>query len=248
MLHTLKAARQVRIIAEHRADTHHDRIMPGAHQMHLPPCFLACNHQPRPAGPCRKPVRRLRDLHRHQRPPVDHPPNEPAIDQPCLAPHHADAHRNPRRAQHHMPPPVHPRIGVFHRRDNADDPRLAHGIAAGRRLAVMRARLQRHRHFGAARRVPCHSECFCFGVRPAARLREAAPHNHRRAVRHPPDHRADCRIGPHRAEPPPRERQRVLHHARIESIRRHPLGPGSGSSAVNSSSRSSKSFASRKFR
>ena len=155
------------------------------------------------------------------------------------------------------------RIGILQRRHHARDAGADDGVGAGRRLAVMRARLERHVERGAARGLAGALERLGLGMRPAAGLRPAAAEDD--AVLD--DHRADRRIGPGAAEPAPAERERKLHEARDRAPGRVAPGPdrrgrglrfgrahlralaGFGSSSpVSSASACSKSFGSRKLR
>ena len=104
------------------------------------------------------------------------------------------------------------RIGIFERRDHARDAGGDDGVGAGRRFAVMRARLERHVERGAAGRLA--------GAARAPRSRHAAG---RRACVQPrptmtplfDDHRADGRIGPGAPEPAPAQGERQRHEADI---------------------------------
>ena len=66
------------------------------------------------------------------------------------------------------------RIGVFQRRDDAGDARRDDGVGAGRRLAVMRAGLERHVKRRAARGRAGAAQRLDLRMRPAAGLRPAA--------------------------------------------------------------------------
>ena len=107
------------------------------------------------------------------------------------------------------------RIGIDQRRDHARDAGRDDGVGAGRRLAVVRARLERHverrpaRGGAGAARAPRSRRA---AVRPAASSRA------RRSPAHPivsHDHRTDRRIGPGAPEPAPAERQRERHEAGV---------------------------------
>ena len=146
------------------------------------------------------------------------------------------------------------RIGIFQRRHHARDAGLDDGVGAGRRLALMRARLERHVHRGALRGFLGVPQRLDLGMRAAAGLRPAAAKDD--AVLH--DHRADRRIGPGRAQPAPAERQRQRHEARVVRFGRGLNGrclvahlraaAAVSSSPDNSSSAARKSLASRKLR
>ncbi len=105
-------------------------------------------------------------------------------------------------------------IGILDRRHH---PRNAGGddrVCAGRRLADMRARLQRHIERGAAGGFAGAAQRLRLGVGAAAGLGPATADND--AV---PDHdRADGGIGPGAALPAPSERQRKRHEALVGGL------------------------------
>ena len=171
-----------------------------------------------------------------------------------------DIDRDPGGAKFGMALPGDIRIGILDRRHHARDPGGDDGIRTGRRLADMRARLQRHIERGAARGLPGTPERLGLGMGPAACLRPATADND--AV--PDHHRADGRIGPGAALPAPPERQRQRHETLVgglsfsgflrelvfqnaEDHLRSVAGRAS-SSAESSPSTVSKSLASRKLR
>ena len=117
------------------------------------------------------------------------------------------------------------RIGVFQRRHHARDAGLDDGVGARRRLALMRARLERHVHRGALRRLLGAAQRLDLGMRAAAGLRPAAADDD--AILD--DHRADRRIGPGVAEPAPAERERQRHEARVVRGVRRAAGIAIGS-------------------
>ena len=156
--------------------------------------------------------------------------------------------------------PGHLRIGILDRRHHARDAGGDDGVGARRRLADMRARLQRHIERGAARGLAGARQRLRLGVGPAAGLRPAAADND--AVL---DHdRADGGIGPGAALPAPAERQRELHEALVGGLRflrflrvlvfqnaedhLRNRAIRASSSPESSPSTASKSFASRKLR
>src|SRR6266481_6462070 len=107
------------------------------------------------------------------------------------------------------------RIGILDRRHHARDTGGDDGVGTGRRLADMRAWLQRHIEGGAARSLAGAPERLRLGVGTAARLRPAAADNN--AVL---DHdRPDGRVWPGAALPAPPERQRQLHEALVSGLR-----------------------------
>src|SRR5258705_1205646 len=152
------------------------------------------------------------------------------------------------------------RIGILDRRNHARDTGGDDGVGTGRRLADMRAWLQRHIEGGAARSLAGAPERLRLGVGTAARLRPAPADND--AVL---DHdSADGRVWPGAALPALTERQGQRHEALVSGLR----FPGSfrelvfqnpedhlrnrairaSSSPESSPSTASKSLASRKLR
>ena len=109
-------------------------------------------------------------------------------------------------------------IGIFERRDDARDPRGDDSVGAGRRLAVMRARLQRNVERRAARRRAGPAQRLDLGMGPAPGLGPAAADDD--AVLD--DHGADRGIGPCTAEPAPAEGKRERHEAPIVRAERPP--------------------------
>ena len=151
-------------------------------------------------------------------------------------------------------------IRILDRRCDARDARRDDGIGAGRRLAEMRARLQRHVERGAAGGFARAHKRLRLGMGTAAWLGPAATDDD--AVL---DHdRADGGIWPGAALPAPAERQRKLHEAPVgglgvlrflrvlvfqdaeDHLRNRAIR--ASSSPDNSPSTASKSFASRKLR
>ena len=170
-------------------------------------------------------------------------------------------------AQPRMALPADLGIWIFDGGNHPRDARGDDGIRAGRRLAKMRAWLQRY----IERRPPCCFACapqrLRLRMRPPARLGPAAPDNDVILD----DDRADGGIGPCTALPAPAERERELHITKIfghgMSVIRHSderngltvraprknhlrrtTGRGGSSSPVSSPSTASKSLASRKLR
>ncbi len=102
----------------------------------------------------------------------------------------------------------HPRVGIFQRGHDPCHARPDQGVGAGRRLAEMRARLERDIDRGATRSFARLGQRIGLGVRPAAVARAAAADDV--AVFH--DHAADGRVGPGPPERPARQRERRAHH------------------------------------
>ena len=171
--------------------------------------------------------------------------------------------RYPGGTQPRVALPGHFRIGIFQRRDDARDAGGNDGIGAGRRFAVMRARLKRDVKRRAARRVAGAAQSFDLGVRAAAGLRPAAPDDH--AV--VDDDRANRGIRPGAAETAAAQCQRQRHEppvvGSVRALARRPVrrprhldtrlrihlrAISAASSADSSASAVSKSLASRKLR
>src|SRR3954469_14691176 len=111
--------------------------------------------------------------------------------------------------------PGHFRVGILDRRHHARDTRSDDGVGAGRRLADMRARLQRHIQRRAAGGLAGARKRLRLGVGPAACLGPSTADNNAIA-----DHdRADRWIGPGAALPASAERQCQLHEALIGGFR-----------------------------
>ena len=125
----------------------------------------------------------------------------------------ADAHfdRNARRAQPRMAFAGDFGIGVLERRYDARNARRDDSVGARRRLAVVRAGLQRDVQRGAARRRAGAPQCLDLGMGPATSLRPAAADND--AVLD--DHRADGGVRPGPPQPAPAERKRQRHEAHV---------------------------------
>ena len=88
-------------------------------------------------------VGRHRELERHARPAVAHAQDVAGVVAPRLVGADADIDRNALRAQPRMARARDFRIGILERRDDARNAGLDDGIGAGRRLALVRARLER---------------------------------------------------------------------------------------------------------
>ena len=127
----------------------------------------------------------------------------------------SDIDRNARGAQPRMAFARDFGIGVFERRHDARNTRGDHGIGAGRRLAVVRAGLQRDVQRRAARRLAGTPQRLDLGMGPAAGLGPAAADND--AVLD--DHRAYGRVRPSAAQSAPAERKRQRHEAGIVVLR-----------------------------
>src|SRR5581483_2658195 len=107
------------------------------------------------------------------------------------------------------------RIGIPDRSHHAGNSRGNDGVGTGRRLAEMRARLERDIERGAARGVTGAVERLRLGMRAPARLGPAAADND--AVLH-----HDCahgRIGRSAAQPAPPKRQRKVHETAVGFLR-----------------------------
>ena len=129
---------------------------------------------------------------------------------------HTCRHGNALRREPRVALPGDLGIGVFQRGDDARDARRRDRIHARRRLAVVRAGLERRIERGAARSRAGAPQRLDLGMRPPAGLGPAAPDHH--AVLH--HDRADGRIRPCVAEPAPTKGQRERHEALV-SLDRH---------------------------
>ena len=126
----------------------------------------------RPAAPI-LPSADTASLSMHMRPAVAHAADMPGMVARGLVGAEPDIDRDAGGAQPAMALPRHLRIGVLDRRHHARDAGGDHGVGAGRRLAVMRARLQRDIERGAARGLAGAPQRLGLGMRPAARLRSS---------------------------------------------------------------------------
>src|SRR3954451_2667185 len=152
------------------------------------------------------------------------------------------------------------RIGILDRCHHPLDAGRDHGVGARRRLAEMRARLERDIERGATRRFARPQQGFGLGMRAATRFRPAAADDH--AVLY--DDRTHSRIGPGAPLPASAERERKLHEATVgvlgfakllrELVFQNPedhlriAASRASSSPESSPSTSAKSLASRKLR
>ena len=156
-------------------------------------------------------VRSPREFDRDHRATLRHPQQMAEVIAPRLALQHLRRHFQPRRAQKRVAAPGDARVGIVHRRHNARDAAGDDGVDAGRRLAVMRAGLERYVNRRAARRVARRRQRQRFGVRAAACSRKAAPDDDAA----PHDERADSGIRRGAAEIAPSQRQRRAHIVRV---------------------------------
>jgi hypothetical protein len=211
-------------------------------------------------------VSRSGELEEYVRPAVPHAADMAGMVAPRLFGAKANVHRGACGAQARVPGTGNFGIGIFQCRDDARDARGDDGVGAGRRFAVMRARLERDVKRRPASGRACASQSFDLGMRPPAGLCPAAADDHPILD----DHRADRRIGPRASQAPPAQRQRKRHVASVDGrlrvslrcksythrsgawrLRVH-LRAGAANSAAssddNSASAVSKSLASRKLR
>ena len=198
----------------------------------------------------------LREFQRHHRPLRRDAQDMAEMIAPRLLGAQPDLDGDSRRAQHGEATAGNARIGIVDRGDDARDASRDDRLGAGRRRAVMRTGLERDVNRRAARRFPRLGERDLFGVRPAARLSDAAPDE--QAIAH--DQRGDAGIGGGETEAAPAQAQRRGHPALIVVARRRENhragargrrgaspGPASGSLS-NSPTIALKSRASRKLR
>ena len=205
-LHARQAAGQQRIVRQHRADPDQDGVALRAQQMHPRLRGLAGDRDRLAAGSGDLVVGRHRELQDHMRALVADAPEMPGMIARGLRGAQPDIDRDAGGAQPGMALPGHFRIGILDRRHHARNAGGDDRIGAGRRLAEMRARLQRHIERGAARGLAGARQRLGLGMGPAAGLGPAAADDD--AVL---DHdRADGGIGPGAALPAPAERQRQL--------------------------------------
>ena len=117
------------------------------------------------------------------------------------------------------------RIGILKRRHNARNARDHNGIGARRRLAAMRARLERNIEGGTGRRPTGTRQRLGLGMRPTAVLGGRAADDDRRIAVVADNHRAHRRVGPRASEPAPAKRKRLRHELYVAIHRRHAPDP-----------------------
>ena len=113
-------------------------------------------------------------LQQHLRAAFAHPPRMAGVAARGLVRAEPGFDRDPAFAELGVTLPRHLRIDVLQRRHHAGDPGLDDGVDARRRLAVMRARLERHVERCALRGLAGALERLGLGVRPSAGLGPAA--------------------------------------------------------------------------
>ena len=156
-----------------------------------------------------------RELDRHQRPPLGDAEDVPGGDPVRRLHHQAALDRDARPAQPGKSAPGNARIGIL---DGAHDTGKAgadDGVGARRRHAVVRARLERHVHGGAARTRPGAGDGLGLGVRAPTRRRPAARDDlagRSSAMTAPTDG-----LGAVRPSSAHRHAQRDLHHLGVEA-------------------------------
>ena len=169
----------------------------------------------------------------------------------------SDGDRDPRRPQPRVPLPGHFRVRVLHRRDDPRDAGRDDRLGAGRRLADMRAGLERHVEGRAARRLARLGDRDRLGMRPPARRGDAAADDY--AVLD--QNGADGRVRRGETQRPLPQIERRVHPAKVfvrvfrrshcaeVSLRFRPPGSTAGSGSPSSSpTMALKSRASRKLR
>ena len=214
-LHAGQPARQQRIVGQCSADSDHDRIALRPQEMHTIARLHPGDGNRRPACRPSFAIRRDRELEHDVGTAVAHAPDVSGMVVARFLGAGVNIDDNASRTKPRVALAGHFRIGIFDRRDDARQACSDDGVGAGRRFAVMRARLQRH----VERRTTCRCsgapQRLDLGMRPAAGLRPAAAHNH--AVLH--DHGANGRVWPRPAKPAPSEGQRQSHEPGVIALR-----------------------------
>jgi hypothetical protein len=141
---TRQAAGQLRIVGQHRADPDHDGVAASPHLEDAVACGFVGDRHRLSARQARLAVSRNRELNHHVRPPLRHARDVPGVIAPRLVRTKPDLDGDTFRPHALVSLPGHLRIRIFQRRDDAGDARTDNGVSAGRRLAVMRARLEGH--------------------------------------------------------------------------------------------------------
>ena len=258
--HAGQPAIQQRIIRPHRADPDQDGVALRAQQMHPRLGGFARYRYRLVPGRGDLVVLRYREFQDHVGPLVANAPEMPGVIARRFPGTKPDVDRNPGTTQPGMALPRHLGVGILDRRDHARDAAGNRGVRAGRRLADMRAWLQRHVQ-------GCAHRCFAgprkrlrFRMRTATGLRPAAADDHPIL-----DHDcADSRVRPGAPLPAAAQHQRQFHEPVVGGLRfpgflrelvfqnaedhlRNSASRAS-SSAESSPSTASKSLASRKLR
>ncbi len=138
----------------------------------------------------------------------------PRVGAPGFGGTDPDIDRDPARPQQRMAASGE-RVGILDRRHHPRDSCRYDGVGAGRRLAVMRARLQRRVKRRPARRGAGAAQGFGLRMGAPARLRPAAADNDRLAVR-AHHHGAHSGVRPGIAEPAATQREGERHEALVE--------------------------------
>ena len=178
-------------------------------------CLRTRHPYRRGSGACRDaPVSPQRHLEESERPPLGDTLDVPARHLVRLLGQHAARHLDPGLAQHADPAPRHARVGIEHTYDGALQAGGDDRLGTRRRLAVVRAGLERHIDRGAAGAGTGAPDRLGLGVRTAAGLGPAARDDlARRLVG---DRGPDRRIGRGGSEPALGHAQRDPHHVGVE--------------------------------
>ena len=148
-------------------------------------------------------IHRDRQLESHVRPAVLHAPDVAGMSVPRLLRADADLDHDAGFSHAPMAGTRDLGIGIDQRRNHARNASRDDRVGARRRLAMMRAGLERYIKRGATRRIAGTGERLGLGMGPPARLRPAAANDDSVLD----EHRADCGIGPGAPEPVPAERK-----------------------------------------
>lgn len=189
--------------------------MGGAHEMHARVRRFAGYGCGAPASETRLAISGHGELERDMRPSINNTPDMTRMRAPCLVGPDPHIDRNAGRAQPRVTAPSNLGIGVFQRRDDTRDAGLDNGIRAGRRLAMMRARLECHVERAPPSRRTRARQCFGFGMRASPGAGDAAADDNRRITLIAHDNRAHRWVGPGLAEATPAERKRERHEPRV---------------------------------
>ena len=154
------------------------------------------------------------ELQLDEGPPFRHAQQVPGMQPARFRIEHAGKDFDAGGAQDGQAAPGDALIGVGIGDDDALQAGLDDGLGAGAGLAVMRARLERHVHGGAARAGPGLSDGLGLGMRPAAGLRAA--HGDDLAAVWAHDHRADGWVGRRRTQATARKLHGEVHEFAID--------------------------------
>ena len=215
---------QLRVIGERGAGPDEHRVVLGAEQMDAFARHFAGDPAAFAARRGDAAVERGRQLEGHQRPAGAHPLKKAGVQLRRFRRTHSGLDRQPGRAQPGQAGAGDTRVRILHGGNDPAEPGGDQRIGAGRGLAPMTARFQRHIGRAPACRDACARQRLGLGMRAPARLGPAAADD----MPVLDDHTANRRVRPDIAKATPGEPQRCPHHPRVVSNFGHSRKPGTG--------------------